>query len=211
MAESTDGTSDASTAGRRASRADPVEDAPTGAQRRNAVASGLLVVVLLGSAVGALLEGELLWAGFSVAVVAVAVVPVAIERDPTTLVDWELLLLAALPAATQAVDRFWQPLAYLSVAALALVVVAEIHAFSSARMPPWFAALFVTLTTMSVAAALGMTQFAADLLLGTGYLGSGSELMWDLVAATGVGIVAGLFFAVYCHEHGSIRTLAGVS
>lgn len=177
-----------------------------GADRRPnaAIAWALLLVVLL-SAVEGLLEGTILRAGFAVVVVAVALVPPVLARDPTAMVSWEILLLSVLPSLADLVDAFWQPLGYLSVAALAVLVVAEVHAFSSAEMPPWFAALFVSLTTLTVAAAWGMAEYASDLLLQTGYLASGDHLMWDLLAATGVGIGAGLAFGWYCSAEGSVR------
>lgn len=174
-------------------------------QLRNAVASWLLILVLAATGVEGLLRGASLWAGFAATVVGVALLPAVLARDPEELVAAEVLAVSALPAVAQLLDVFWQPLGYLSVAALAVLIVAEIHAFSSAEMAPWFAALFVVLTTLSVAAAWGMAEYASDVVFGTAYLASGTQFMWDLVAAAGVGIAAGVTFAWYCGGQGSIR------
>jgi len=180
-------------------------------QHRNAALSWALVLVLVATVAESLLDGEMLWAGFSATVVAVALVPAVVSRDPTVLVTWEVLLLSALPGFANLIDVFVEPLGYVAVAALALLVVAEIHAFSSARMAPWFAALFVVLTTLTVAAAWAIVRYAADVAVGTAYLDTGNALMWELVAATGVGIAAGLLFGAYCSERGSIGAMVGYS
>lgn len=179
----------------------------SGAELQNTAFSWALVLVLAVSVVESLLEGAWLWAGFAAAVVAVALVPAVVARDPSVLVAWEILLLSALPAVANLGDVFVQPLGYLALAALALLVVAEIHAFSSARMAPWFAGLFVVLTTLAVAGVWSMVQFGADAFLATDFLGEDDQLMWDLVAASAVGILAGASFALYCDSQGSVRAM----
>lgn len=176
---------------------------------RNAAISWALLAIVGASAVESLLEGTYLWAGFYAVVVGVAVAPAVVARSPTVLVSWEILLLSALPAITQLVDVFVRPLTYLAIAALALLVVAELDAFTAARLTTDFAAFTVVLTTLSVASSWTIAQYAADVALGTSYLGEMDAVMWDLVIASGVGIAAGALFALYCAEQSLPRVLDG--
>jgi hypothetical protein len=163
----------------------------------NATLSWLLLAVLAGVAAVNLVDGDLLWAGLAATIVAVALVPTALTRDKSVVVAWEALLFTAVPLVLHVAGVFAGPSTYLAVAGLALVVAVEITAFSSAEMPPWFAVLFVVMTTATVAAAWGIVQFAADYYLGTDLLAGREDLMWDLVAATGVGVLAGVLFELY--------------
>jgi len=164
---------------------------------RNAVASWALVAVLSAVAVLDLLRGDLLWAVFTAVVVAVAVVPAAVTRDRSVVVSWEALALATLPLVARFGGRFVEPLTYVSVATLALLVALEIVAFTEAEMPPWFAVAFVVMTTMTVAALWAVVQYHADAVLGTDFLSSRTALMWDLLGASAVGIAAGVVFEFY--------------
>lgn len=163
----------------------------------NAGLSWLLVAVLAVVAITDLLTGEWLWAGFSAVLVALALVPAVATDDPMVFVTWEALLLATLPVAAQLVDGFADPMTYVSVATMALLVAVQLSAFSETRMPPWFAVAFVVMTTMTVAAVWAIVQFHADALLGTSFIPGRRELMWDLVGATAAGLGAGLVFEGY--------------
>jgi len=68
-----------------------------------------------------LLRGDLLWTGFVVVVVAVAVLPAAVTRNRSVIVSWEALALATLPLVARFGDRFVEPLTYVPVATLALL------------------------------------------------------------------------------------------
>lgn len=175
----------------------------------NAALSWSLIALLLVSAAESLAEDALLWAGFSVVVVGTALGPAVVARSPSVLVSWEILALSAIPAATRLVDVFAEPTAYLSLAALALLVVAQIDAFTTAELTPRFAAVMVALATLSVAGFWGIAQFAADAHLGTSYLAGETELMVDLVVASAVGIGAGVAFEVYCTDREGLDELAG--
>ena len=164
---------------------------------RNALVSWALVAAVSVVAVLDLLRGDLLWAGFAVVVVAVAALPAVVTRDRSVVVSWEALALATLPLVARFGDRFVEPLTYVSVATLALLVALEIVAFTEAEMPPWFAVVFVVMTTMTVAALWAVVQYHADALLGTDFLSSRTALMWDLLGATAVGIAAGIVFEFY--------------
>lgn len=173
----------------------------------NAALNWLLVAALLAEAVVDVTGGDLLWAAYGVVVAAVALAPAVVRRDPSVLVAWPVLALVAVPVLARALDLFVGPATYLSVAALALLVVVEVHAFSSAEMPPWFAVLFVVLTTLTVAALLGVAQYFSDVALGTTYLSGREELMWDLVVATAVGVGAGVCFEAFFREYGTLAAV----
>lgn len=178
----------------------------------NAAITWILVGLLVAGTVASLVLGDLLWAVFGATVVAVALIPTVHSRDSTVLVAWEPLALAAIPLAARWTGLFVTPMTYLSVAALALLVVVEIDAYSSAEMPPWFAVLFVVLTTLTVAALWSVLQYFSDVVLGTAFLAGRVALMWELVGATGAGVGAGLLFHLYFHEtESTLADSTGVS
>jgi predicted tellurium resistance membrane protein TerC len=130
-----------------------VEDRPV-----NAILSWVLVGSLALGAVADGLAGDWLWTGFALTIVAVATVPPVVTGDPSVIVSWEALLLTTLPLAAQFVDGFVDPLTYVSVATLALLVAVELVTFSETRMAPWFAVPVVVMTTMTVAGIWGVVQ-----------------------------------------------------
>lgn len=170
-------------------------------RRRSAALSWLLLAVLFGVAVWNLVDGDLLWAALATSVVAVAIVPTALTGDPDVVVAWEALAVSTVPIVAHVLGVFAEPVTYVAVAGIAIVVAVEVVTFSSAEMPPWFAVLFVVMTTMTVAACWGMVQFASDYYLGTSMLAGRQDLMWNLVGATGVGVAAGVAFQLYFDGH----------
>jgi hypothetical protein len=93
---------------------------------------------------------------------------------------------------------------YLAVAAVALVIAVELDAFTAVRMNRAFALLFVVVATAAAAGVWAVVQWVSDLYLGTSLLLDGrpeevveTELMWDFVAATATGVLAGLLFEYY--------------
>lgn len=177
------------------------EDLPVG--RPGIAASWLLVALVLGSAAASLAAGDPVWTGFAVAVATVAVLPPALTRDPTAVVPPELLALAALPVVGRAVGAHVpgpSPLAqaagYAGVAALGLVIVAELTVFGAVELTRGFAVGFVVMTTMAVAALWAVGRYLAAVTLGTPFT-TGQALMVDLVTATGVGVLAGVVLDGY--------------
>jgi len=215
-------------------------------ERLNAVVAWLLVAFVCGVAFESFLDGDLLWTGFSAAVVALVVVPPASYRNPRIMLPWEVLALVCLPVVGRAVASF--PLSsdlgtYVSVAALALVVAVELDVFTPVRMTNGFAAFFTIIVTMAAAGVWAVVQWLSDLLLGTTFIyptpvdvphaavqggpvgklywfsdlligttftgpdpivvsyaaeqAALDALMWDFVAATLAGIVAGGVFVLY--------------
>ncbi|WP_135830470.1 hypothetical protein [Halorussus halobius] len=169
-------------------------------ERINAGLGWALVAFLSLVAVASFLLGNLLWAGFAAFVVALALIPAAANRDWSVMLPWEVLALAAFPILGRTLSTMVatsRVATYLSVAALALIVAVELHAFTSVRMTAWFAVLFVVVATIATVGAWSVVQWLSDVYLGTAFLHSEHRLMWDFVAATVVGGVAGVLFEWY--------------
>lgn len=166
---------------------------------------GFLALVAVESALG----GDLLWAGFAAFVAAVALVPAAAYRDWAVMLPWEVLALAALPILGRALATMVatsRVATYLSVAALALVIAVELHAFTPVRMTHWFAVLFVVMATIATAGVWAVVQWLSDVYLGTGFIENEHRLMWDFVAATVVGGLAGVVFEWYFRRFVRVET-----
>ena len=115
------------------------------------------------------------------------------------MLPWEVLILAALPVLGRAflVAQLGEFAAYLAVAALALIVAIELHVFTAVEMNRGFAVGFVVITTMATAGLWALVRWVADLYLETGFLASEAALMWEFVASTAAGVLAGVLFAWY--------------
>ena len=177
-------------------------------ERRNAALAWVLVAFVGSVVVASAATGDLLWAGFAAAVVALALVPTVAHRSPAVMLPWEVLVLAALPligrtfATVPLTGRF---ATYLSVAALALIIAVELHAFTSVKMTSGFAVLFVVVATMATAGVWAIVRWLVDVWLGTGFLLDPeltetqieNRLMWEFVYSTAAGVIAGVIFESY--------------
>ena len=190
-------------------------------QRLNAVLAWVLVGFLGLAVVANLLERSVVWAGFTAAVAALALVPAVRYRDPVTMLPWEVLLVASLPVVGrtfvvgQRVGGFTltgRVTTYLAVAAVALIIAVKLDVFTPVRMNEAFALLFVVVATTAAAGMWAVAQWVSDLYLGTSLLLDGRpeavierELMWDFVAATVAGVLAGLLFEYYFRRRSRSR------
>jgi hypothetical protein len=173
----------------------------------------VLVVALIG--LGSALNGDWIWVLLILAVVALAVLPPAIFREPVVMLPWEVLALVSVPLLGR--GFFGGLLAdvagYLGVAAVALVLAVDLDVFTPVKMATWFAGVFVVLTTMATAGIWAVLRYASDVFLGTTLIYPSpppvspaleevalEALMWDFVAATLGGILAGLIFALYFRQ-----------
>jgi hypothetical protein len=177
-------------------------------RRANAALAWALVVLLVVVAVAATVTDSLLRAGFVLVVAVLAAVPAVAARDVRAMLPWEVLALAAVPLLLRTVvgpnGVFGRVTTFFAVAGVALVIAVELEVFTPVRMNHSFAVLFVVLATMAAAGVWAVAQWLSDLYLGTAFLLDGRppeeverDLMWDFVAATGVGVVAGLCFEYY--------------
>lgn len=177
-------------------------------QRTNAVLAWLLVVFLGIVVVENLFSGDLLWAGFATTVLLLALAPVITHRRLVVMLPWEVVLLATLPllgrsfATVALTSRF---ATYLSVAAIALIIVVELHIFTRVLMTPSFAVVFVVITTMAAAGIWAVARWLLDITFGTQFLlipgveetVIEKQLMWEFVYSTLAGIIGGVIFEGY--------------
>lgn len=177
-------------------------------QQVNAVLAWVLVGALLLIAAGSVLTGDILWAGFAVAVAAITLVPPLSFQTVRTMLPWEILLLAGLPILGRAVATFRvsnQIATYLSVAALALIIAVELHTFTSVEMSPAFAVVFVAIATMATAGVWAVVRWSLDIMLGTTFMFQPGlteaeierGVMLEFVASTVAGVLGGIVFEFY--------------
>ncbi|SEW29403.1 hypothetical protein [Halobacterium jilantaiense] len=194
-------------------------------ERANAALSWLVAAVVAAVA-AASATSDLAWAAFAVGVLVVVAVPPVAFRRPAAMLPWEVVAGVAAPCVWRAVAT--TPLtadvaAYVSVAALALVVAVELDVFTPVAMTNWFAGVFVVVTTMATAGVWAIVQSASDLLFGTRFVlpaappltdaqeaAAVDALMLDFAAATAVGVLAGGVFVYYVRRyadpHGRLPT-----
>jgi hypothetical protein len=196
-------------------------------RRPNAVVGWCLIAALVATAAADGADGDLLWAGFTVVVAAVAVVPAVAARRVETMLPWEVLALAALPVIARAAvagERIGgrtmtgRLSTYLSVAAVALIVTVELDVFTPVRMSRSFAVAVVAVTTTAAAGLWAVLRWALDVTLDTGFLLDGRPeaaieraLMLDFVAATLVGVGAGALFVLYFRHRDARHRRNGVA
>ncbi len=182
--------------------------------RTNAVLAWAMVAVLTLVLVESALDVDLQWLVFVGSVGVLVGLPPAAHRDWRVMLPWELLVLALMPILVRGL--FGGVLGifamYLSVAALALIVVVELDSFTELTVTPWFAVALVVLTTMAGAAAWAVVRWNLDRLLGTDYLSTNEALMWEFGWVTLAGFAAGLLFDAYFRRRESVlrRVLARV-
>lgn len=162
----------------------------------------IFLVALLGEN---LLDLEIVWTGFTGIMIACILLPTLHQGDFRIQIPWPFLVLASLPITARALDIaiVRGPIfTYLSFAALAMIIVVEIHLFTDTKMTHWFGILLVSTTTIAIAGIWAVSRYYAEDILGTTLLPAHDTLMLDFVAATGVGIGAGILFDVYFTQIG---------
>lgn len=165
--------------------------------RRNATIGWVLIGVTTLWSIESFLTNAILWGGFSLLVVATALVPALSTHDWTAMVPWPLLLVAAIAIIARATDVYAETTGYLAIATLALIIVVELDTFTPVDLSRRFAIVFAVLTTMAIQALWIIAQFYSDRWLGTGFLSSQTELQQDIVIVTIVGFALGGLFDVY--------------
>jgi hypothetical protein len=184
----------------------PSLDRLLGNERLNAALAWAAVVGLVVGAVVSVVGGDPLWAAFALVAAAVAVGPAVTRRSWTTMLRWEMLAVVLVAVLVRAFGAYVSPAGYVATAGLALVVAVQLDAFTAVEMTPRFGVLFVTVATAAFAGVWSVVEFTADAVLGTAFLVGVNELMWDLVLATAVGLVAGLCFDLYLRASDHERT-----
>jgi len=167
--------------------------------RTNAGVGWLMVAILASVFVESVFGADYRWILFTAFVGFVVLIPPIAFREWRVMLPWELLGLALLPILVRGlvggtVGTF---ATYVALAALALLVVVELHAFTSLRVTNWFAVVLVVLTTLAAVGAWTIFRWNADRLLGTAYLVDNDALMMEWLYVTLAGIGAGLLFDGY--------------
>ncbi|WP_323191394.1 hypothetical protein [Halostella sp. PRR32] len=176
-------------------------------ERTNAALSWLSVAFLLFATVESFVTGEPLWGGFAAVVAAVALIPAVVRRSATTMPPPELVGLAALPAVVRSYGLYTRIAGYVAVAALALLIAVELDVFTEIEMTARFAVAFVVITTLAVAGGWTVARYFSDLYLGTNFFADIPDMMWDLVTAATVGVVAGVVFELYFRRFSPAATV----
>lgn len=166
-------------------------------RRGNAVVVWTLTALLVAEAVRSYRVDAALWAGFTLAVVAVIAGPAVVFRDWTALVPWPAVSVVVGASLLRASGHYLELAGYLSIAATALIVVLELNGFTAVELSRRFGVAFAAMTTMAIQGLWTIAQYYSDRWLGTGFLESQTELQWDLVLVTLAGLAVGLLFGWY--------------
>jgi hypothetical protein len=177
-------------------------------RRTNAVLSWFLITLLSIAIATSVWRDLLWWAAFAGAVIVLTVLPPITLRNWEATLPWEVTALTALPVLGRSfstVPVTGQIATYLSVAAIALVVVVELHLFTPVRMTDASAVGFVVVATLAMAGVWAVVRWSSDVLLGTELLLQDGvpeakiehALMVEFVASTVAGVLAGIVFTYY--------------
>ncbi|SEA10953.1 hypothetical protein SAMN04488065_1886 [Haloplanus vescus] len=196
-------------------------------RRLNAALAWVFVAVLVLVGGAAVWNGRALWAGFTLALVALALLPPLAFRRADAMVPWEVLALASVPALGRllvvgqtvgGVTLTGRVTTYVAVAAAALILAVELDVFTPVRMNHSFAVLFVVIATVAAAGVWAEARWLSDVFAGTQFLLDGrpehdieTALMWDFVAATVAGVVAGVLFEWYFRRYADVDARAPVT
>ncbi len=177
--------------------------------RTNTLFAWTIVLALAAVVVGSFAVGALFWSGLSATLVVVALVPAAIHRTASVMPPWEVLAVGSVPVALYALGappQLLRAASYLAVAALALLVVVELHVFSPVELTPRVAVVLVVLVTLAGVGVRSIVRYGIGVALGTGTIEEVSRLMWDIVYASAVGVAAGPLTWAYLRWHESTGT-----
>jgi hypothetical protein len=167
--------------------------------RTNALIAWALVAVLAGVFVDSVVDVDLQWVLFTAFVAGVVLLPPVVYREWRVMLPWELLVLALAPVLVRGLvgGTLGTFATYVALAGLALLVVVELHTFTTLRVTHWFAVVLVVLTTLAAVGAWTVFRWNADRFLGTSYLVDNETLMMEWLYVTLAGVVAGLLFDGY--------------
>ncbi|WP_049986918.1 hypothetical protein [Halobellus rufus] len=167
--------------------------------RTNAIIAWLLVGVLATVFVESAVDVDYQWILFVGFVGFVVLLPPLSHREWRVMLPWELLVLALLPILVRGLagGTLGTFATYVAIAGLALLIIVELHMFTSLQVTHWFAVVLVVLTTMAAVAAWTIFRWNADRFLGTSFLADNEALMMEWLYVTVAGLVAGVLFDGY--------------
>lgn len=175
--------------------------------RINAIFSWIVVGLFILVWIESVLDGDTRWIIFTAGLIAIVLAPPVSNRSPMVMLPWELLVLASFPvvARTLEISQLANDFAtYLSIAAVALIIIVELHILSRVNVTHWFAISTVVLATMAGAAAWAIVRWNMDRYLGTEFLLhpedqdlANEALMHEFGWVMLAGLVAGILFDLY--------------
>jgi glucan phosphoethanolaminetransferase (alkaline phosphatase superfamily) len=156
---------------------------------------GVLLIVFAES----VLEVDYRWIAFVAVVGFVVLIPPTAYSDWRVMLPWELLVVALFPILVRGVfgGTVGTFASYFALAALALLIIVELHMFTSLSVTHWFAVVLVVLTTLAAVAAWTVFRWNADRYLGTSFLTDNEALMVEWLYVTLAGFAAGILFDGY--------------
>ncbi len=176
-------------------------------RRVNAGLFWTVVVALVVFAAVSVAVGDPLSAVFALGVAALAVVVPLTYRSALVTLPWEIVAVASVPTVGRAFVpgsfevvgvSFAAVVTYIAVAAVALIVAVELHAFTpGVEMTYGFAVLFVVVVTLAAAGVWALARWLSGIYLGTTPLTDERAVMWEWVGSSVAGLVAGLALRPY--------------
>lgn len=166
---------------------------------RNFALSMLASLTFLAVCIDTFLDGEYAWFGLSLFVLVLSVLPAVAYRD-TVSAPWEILFVAALPFIHRIAGFHLlsnAAVSYISVSAVALLVVVELDEFTTLKTNSFFAVFLTAVVTIAMAGFWALMRWISDIYLGTALIISEEHLMWEFTGATAAGIVSGLLYHYY--------------
>ncbi|WP_276255556.1 hypothetical protein [Halomontanus rarus] len=168
--------------------------------------SGFLGLVFLES----LLDVDLLWIVFTAVTAVVVLLPPLYRGSLYVMLPWEVLALALLPITARALGAGEISIfaSYLSLAALALLIVVELHVLQRVQVTHWFAVLSVVMATLAAGGAWAIVRWNVDNWRGTASLTTNEALMVEFGWIALAGLAAGVVFDLYFRRRSRrLRTL----
>jgi hypothetical protein len=166
-------------------------------ERVNALLGWAAAGIVALAGLESFLTGAPLWGSLCVLVVVVVALPMAATGRWTAMVPWPIPFVAAVAVVLRAAAVSPDVTGYVAIGTVALMVVVELDVYTEVELSRRFAVAFATMTTMAFQALWIVAQYYADRWLGTEFLWSQTELQWDMVSITAVGIALGLLAELY--------------
>lgn len=166
----------------------------------NTILSWLLLGFVLVSSISSLVAGRGLWFLFALFTFSIGIIPSLAKKKWSATVPWTVVLVAAFPHISQVLGFYPEYTSYLALVGLALMIAIELDRFTEIELTPRFAVVFIILGSMAVSGVWAVAQYFSDVFTGTTFISGRGELMWDMIAATVIGVLGGLGFEFYFQE-----------
>lgn len=166
-------------------------------ERVNAVLGWAMTGIVALAVIESFLTDAYLWGSLGVLIVAIVALPVAVTGHSTAMVPWPIPFVAAVAVVLRAFEFYPDITGYVVIGTIALMIVVELDIYTEVELSRRFAVVFATMMTMSFQAFWIIAQYYSDRWLGTEFLWSQTELQWDIVYVTAVGIALGILAEWY--------------